>query len=168
VWNGGSLFLIADHMPFAGAAADLAKSMGFGFNDGFAYCKPNQKFDVFSYHNAMLQHNALTNGLDSIVTFTGQAFSIPDSATSVITLDATYKVLMPEVAWEFSKDMKMLDAAGMSQLAYMNYGSGKIVVSGEAAMFTAQRVGDVKFGLNAPFAPHNLALLINILGWLGK
>lgn len=168
VWNGGSLFLIADHMPFAGAAADLAKSMGFVFYDGFAYCKPHQKFDVFSYDNGMLQHNELTNGLDSIVSFTGQAFGIPDSATSVITLDSTYKLLMPEVAWEFNKNMEMIDAGGMSQLAFSKYGSGKVVMAGEAAMFTAQRVGEVKFGLNAEFAPYNLALLINILDWLGR
>ncbi len=106
--------------------------------------------------------------LDSIVSFTGQAFKIPDSATSVITLDKSYKVLMPEVAWEFSKDMKMLPAEGLSQLAYSRYGQGKIVVSGEAAMFTAQIAGGNKFGLNAPMAKYNVALLLNIFEWLSE
>ncbi len=166
--NGGSLFLIADHMPFAGAVAGLAGSMGFTMYDGFAYSKPNQKFDIFSFGNGMLGHTELTKGIDSIVSFTGQAFSIPGNAISVITLDTTYRILMPETAWAFSRDMKMLPAGGLSQLAYCRYGSGKVVVAGEAAMFTAQKAGDIKFGLNAPFARHNLGLLINILAWLGK
>jgi hypothetical protein len=137
--------------------------------DGFALRGPGTKFDVFSRGNGMLRETTLSNlhgSLDSIVSFTGQAFTIPDHATSVITFNANYKVLMPEVAWEFSRDTKMIPAEGLSQLAYCRYGSGKIVVAGEAAMFTAQRVGDMKFGLNASFAPDNLQLLLNILEWL--
>lgn len=169
VKNGGRLFLIADHMPFAGAVADLASSMGFTFYDGFAMRGPNRKFDMFTFSDGTLNRCELTNnGLDSIVSFTGQAFKIPANATSVITLDSNYKVLMPEIAWQFGKDTKMIPAAGLSQLAYCNYGSGKVVVSGEAAMFTAQRMGDVKFGLNAPVAKNNPQLLLNILAWLNE
>ena len=36
VKRGGSLWIIADHMPFAGAAADLARSVGVIWLDGFA------------------------------------------------------------------------------------------------------------------------------------
>ncbi|MBW7914214.1 MAG: DUF4350 domain-containing protein [Taibaiella sp.] len=171
VWNGGSLFLVADHMPFAGAAASLAERFGFTFHDGFALCKPKKKFDIFCYANGMLRHSQLTDThrpLDSIVTFTGQAFTIPDSAISVITLDSAYKVLLPEVAWEFNNEMKIIPAEGMSQLAYTGFGKGKVVVAGEAAMFTAQRVGDNKIGLNSDFAPNNLQLLRNILEWLAE
>jgi hypothetical protein len=169
VKNGGSLFLIADHMPFPAAVSDLADQFGFTLYNGFAMRRPKEKFDVFSYGNGMLKGSELTkpvSQLDSIVTFTGHAFKIHDSATSVITLDSAYKILMPEVAWEFNSDMKIVPAEGLSQLAYCRYGKGKIVVSGEAMMFTAQKVGDVKVGLNAPFASHNLQLLLNILEWL--
>jgi len=34
--DGGSLFLIADHMPMAGAAKELAAEFGFEFSNGFA------------------------------------------------------------------------------------------------------------------------------------
>ena len=34
--GGGSLFLIADHMPMGGAASEMAAAFGFGFTDGFA------------------------------------------------------------------------------------------------------------------------------------
>jgi hypothetical protein len=45
---------------------------------------------------------------------------------------------------------------------------GKVIVSGEAAMFTAQKVGDMRFGLNASFAPSNMPLLLNMLEWLSE
>ena len=35
VHNGGSLFLIADHMPMADASKDLAKAFEFDFTNGF-------------------------------------------------------------------------------------------------------------------------------------
>lgn len=37
VTEGGSLFLIADHMPLAGAAKDLAKAFEFEFTNGYSY-----------------------------------------------------------------------------------------------------------------------------------
>ncbi|NIQ57151.1 MAG: hypothetical protein GWN71_28375, partial [Gammaproteobacteria bacterium] len=37
VEDGGALLLIADHMPFPGAAAGLAAAFGVTFNDGFAF-----------------------------------------------------------------------------------------------------------------------------------
>lgn len=168
VAHGGHLFLIADHMPFAGAVANLALAFGFTLFDGFAYCKPNQKFDIFSLENGMLEQHALNKDIDSIVSFTGHAFRIPEDAISIITLDSSYKLLMPETAWEFSRDMEMLPAGGLSQLAYSNYGSGKIIMAGKAAMFTAQKAGAVRFGLNAAFAPNNLTLLLHLLKWLSE
>jgi len=36
VEKGGSLFLIADHMPFAGAAGDLARAFGVEYSNGYA------------------------------------------------------------------------------------------------------------------------------------
>lgn len=171
VHSGGSLFLIADHMPFPGAVMDLTQALGFTMYDGFALCKPKRKVEVFSYGNGMLKHSQLTDmhgSLDSIVSFTGQAFKIPAHATSVVTLDSSYKILMPEVAWEFDDKMKIIPAEGLSQLAYANVGEGRVVVSGEAAMFTAQTAGDKKMGLNADVAANNIPLLLNILEWLSE
>lgn len=172
VRDGGSLFLIADHMPFGGAAASLAEQFGFIFKDGFALTGPGTRFDMFSYADNTLEHNAITDmhePIDSVVSFTGQAFTIPDGATSIITLDKRYKVLLPEEAWKFSRETPMEDAEGMSQLAYLTFGRGKVVASGEAAMFTAQIAGNnVKMGLNNEIAKNNVPLLLNILEWLAQ
>jgi hypothetical protein len=45
---------------------------------------------------------------------------------------------------------------------------GRVVMSGEAAMFTAQLAGPQQFpaGMNAPYARNNYRLLLNIIHWL--
>ena len=47
VKNGGSLFLIADHMPCPGAAEKLAASFGIKFYNGFARKARNNGVDIF-------------------------------------------------------------------------------------------------------------------------
>ena len=48
------------------------------------------------------------------------------------------------------------------------FGKGKVVVFGEAAMFSAQLGGPdkIKFGMNNDIAPENFQLLLNIIHWL--
>lgn len=56
------------------------------------------------------------------------------------------------------------------QLAYRDYGAGKVAVSGEAAMFSAQLAGPQRrpVGLNMPEARQNIALLRQLMAWLGE
>jgi hypothetical protein len=169
VKEGGSLFLIADHMPFPGAAEKLASSFGFKFYNGFA--RKSGGDDVFTPENGLIA-STLTSGrnesekVTSVQTFTGQAFEIPKDASAVIVLDAKYKIAMPEVAWEFNKTTPTKSAENMVQGAFMQYGKGRVVVFGEAAMFSAQRQGNSKFGMNARSASQNVQLLLNIIHWL--
>jgi len=171
--DGGSLFLIADHMPFAGAAADLAASFGFKFYNGFALDTVRKGgSDLFVRSNHSLEDNIITSEpgsepIDSIVTFTGQAFDIPENAKSILTLNENFKLYMCEVAWEFNKSTIHIDGKGKSQGAFMKYGKGKIVVFGEAAMFSAQTTGNGgKAGMNSEKAKYNYRLLRSILHWL--
>ncbi|MFT5253862.1 MAG: hypothetical protein ACI87N_002915 [Flavobacteriales bacterium] len=56
---------------------------------------------------------------------------------------------------------------GWPQGAYKKYGKGKVVVFGEAAMFSAQLAGaKKKMGMNNKVAPENYQLLLNIIHWL--
>jgi len=168
VKNGGSLFLISDHMPFAGAAKDLAKSFGFIFYNSFVRdtSKDNGP-DIFTTASKTFNPRALSiPDIDSVATFTGQAFDIPSKATSIITFDSRYTILIPEEAWVFDKNVTALPAEGRSQLAIMNYGKGKIAVSGEAAMFTAQIAGATKVGMNSVDGKENHFLLVALIRWL--
>jgi hypothetical protein len=174
VEKGGSLFLIADHMPMGGAAADLAKVFGFSFTDGFAVDTTVQGPAFFYRKDMTLSNNIITNGrnesekVDSIASFTGQAFPIPDDASSILKFDKRYTLLLTDTAWVFDKQTRIVNIEGWSQAAYKKYGSGRVVVCGEAAMFTAQLAGPQKFsvGMNSPIAKRNYQLLLNIIHWL--
>lgn len=174
VEEGGSLFLIADHMPMGGAASKLAASFGFGFTDGFAMDTARSGPALFTRAEGTLADNIITDGdnasetVDSIYSFTGQAFTIPDDATPILTFDDRYLLLLSDTAWVFNEKTVFKPIAGWSQLAYREYGKGRVVMSGEAAMFTAQLAGPQKAraGMNSHFAKRNFQLLLNIIHWL--
>jgi hypothetical protein len=169
VKNGGRLLLIADHMPFAGAAQALAQSFGFQFLNCFAMDNRRRGAERFYRDNQTLADCELTRGVDTVVTFTGSAFKMPKEAKPLLTLK-NYTLLMPEVAWQFVENTPVLSGDGFSQGAYLEYGRGKIVVMGEAAMFSAQLAGPNRnpIGLNNPDASGNNQLLINIIHWLDQ
>lgn len=169
VLQGGRLLLIADHMPFAGAAQALAQSFGFRFLNCFALDNRNRSYERFYRENGSLADNDLTRGVDTVVTFTGSAFKIPAAAKPLLTLK-NYTLSLPAVAWQFEENTPTLPGEGFSQGAFMEYGKGKIVVMGEAAMFSAQLAGAGRnpVGMNCPEAGGNVQLLINLIHWLDQ
>jgi len=100
------------------------------------------------------------------MTFTGQGFKTPDDAISILTFDKRYIIYLPDTAGVFSAETKRISAQGLSQGAYKKFGKGRVVVFGEAGMFTAQISDNEKFGMNYPSAGQNYQLLLNIIHWL--
>lgn len=170
VADGGRLFLIADHMPFAGAAADLAQRFGVHYLNCFALSKSRRAPDYFTRADQTLPENELTAGIDSVASFTGSAFRLPDGATSLLPLGERFECLSPQVAWEFDDNTPTVSGVGLHQLGYLSFGKGKVVVSGEAAMFSAQLAGPNRqpMGLNHPTARQNILLLRRLIHWLDR
>lgn len=174
VEQGGNLFLIADHMPLAGAAADLASSFGFRFTNGFVMKNDGEVPSVFSLDKGTLLPSMITMGRDAnervseVATFTGQAFLIPEGARPILQFQDDHVNLLPDTAWKFNDNTKRQSVNGWFQLAYMKVGKGRVVMSGEAAMFSAQLAGPNKrtMGMNSPLATQNHQLLLNIIHWL--
>jgi uncharacterized protein (DUF2249 family) len=174
VSEGGSLFLIADHMPMAGAAMNLAAVFGFEFSNGFVFDTTSRGPAFFKVSDGTLRESSITRGRDDhekvgqIVTFTGQAFKLPKDASPILIFDERYVNFLPDTAWVFRESTPRFNAGGWSQGAYMHYGKGRIVVFGEAAMFSAQLAGPdkVKAGMNHEVAKENYQLLLNIIHWL--
>ncbi|OAN64423.1 hypothetical protein A8B79_13890 [Balneola sp. EhC07] len=170
--EGGRLFLVADHMPFAGAAFELAKSFGFNFSNGFARLKKegNQP-DYFSLQNERLEeHPMLAGEIQSVTTFTGSAFIYPEEAELILSFKKGDISLEPEIAWQFADTTKTIDLENYAQGAVMNYGKGKLAVFGEAAMFTARDVtnenGTFKVGFNSRLAPNNQQFAVRLMRYL--
>jgi hypothetical protein len=185
VEKGGALLLIADHMPFPGAAAKIASVFGFEFNDGFAVenftteAEGRAAFDIptlFRTDDGTLLEHPIARGesdadrVTKIRTFTGQAFRAPSGAEPLLRLPKNFISLMPEKAWRFTLQTKRLPVGGWLQGAVMQLGKGRLAVFGDAGMFTAQiqksSGHDVPMGMNAPHAEQNYRFILNLMRWL--
>ena len=174
VENGGSLLLIADHMPFAGAAYELGKAFGFEFLNGFAYTGLGTwPPSVFSREDGTLPDSPVIEGsgndgkIDKVATFTGSAFKSPEGSMDVLKFLADHFALLPDTAWRFNDNTPKQSLSGYQQGALLNFDKGKVAVFGEAAMFTAQVVnGTFKVGFNSELAPQNAQFTLNVIHWL--
>jgi hypothetical protein len=177
VRRGGSLLLIADHMPIPGAAEALAAAFGLRFHNGFTRDTiAGMGWGTFRRSDGSLRSHPIVDGrtlaerVDSVMTFTGQAFRADEavSAEPLIVLPENWILLMPEVAWEFSEATPRIPAANLLQGAALEHGEGRVVAFGEAAMFSAQVSGAERapMGMNVPGAGQNYRLVLNVLHWL--
>ena len=168
VRRGGRLWLIADHMPFAGAASDLASAFGFVLHNGFAMGRTQSwPPERFVKSDGTLADLALTRGLDSLAGFTGSAVRAPEGATVLGRFPSTHVLNLPEVAWQFEQRNAVRTLDGLTFGAVLPYGAGRVAVFTEAAMFTAQLVqGTTRVGFTSPVAPHNQAFALRVAHWL--
>jgi hypothetical protein len=171
--KGGSLFLIADHMPFPGAASDLAKAFKVEFSNGYAtagHWKPDSP-EVFEYATG-LKESTITRGrageekVTKVTTFTGSAFKLPKGATPVLEFGPKSE----SVERGTGESSKKVPIEGWCQGAILKLGEGRVAIFGEAAMFSAQVAGpkQVPMGMNAPGAEQNHQLLLNVMHWLTR
>ncbi|HKG95566.1 MAG TPA: DUF4350 domain-containing protein [Gemmatimonadaceae bacterium] len=174
VQGGGSLLLIADHMPMAGAAMELAGKFGVFYVDGFAI-DPRNDWDgvtVFRRGDGSLVRHAITDGrsagerVDSVATFTGSAMTRMVAVDSLFVLPHPTVVMMPQAAWQFSDSTPYLVGSHLLQGAVRTVGRGRVAFFGEAGMFTAQRQNGKPMGLNDPRAAGNAQFILNVLHWL--
>ena len=100
VKGGGALLLIADHAPFGGAAAGLAKSFGVDMSKGYTFdpknCvegSPTQL--IFSRENKLLANHPIAEGrgekerLNIVRSFTGQSLKGPEGSAAILLLSDT-------------------------------------------------------------------------------
>ena len=169
---GGALLLIADHAPAGHAAAILASRFNVDMSKGYTADPINferialdASWIQFSRANKNLGDHPITRGrnaterINKVLSFTGQSLKGPREATALLELSPqAYDIdnlNNPATA-------KMVSAAGRSQAIAMPFNKGRVLVSGEAAMLTAQ---NQNFGLNYPNTD-NRQYVLNVLHWL--
>jgi hypothetical protein len=152
VSGGGALLLIADHAPAGGAAVILSSRFGIDMSKGFTADPLN--YDLVTLNPSWIRYtrarknladHPITRGRDasekvnSVLTFTGQSLKGPKEATALLLL-----------------------SAGRAQAVALQFGKGRVVVTGEAAMLTAQ---NQNFGMNYP-GTDDRQFALNIMHWL--
>ena len=188
VSNGGSLLLAADHHPYGAAAATLARAFDIDMKGG--WCEDSEHLltgtadtgaILYRAENAMLGDHPIVKGRDaseavkSVATFTGQSMGGPDSAVPLLICSPAATNLLPVSSKTETSggtttttfETRNESAAGHSQALAMSFGQGRIVVTGEAAMLSAQ-IDDhsgLKFGMNVP-GTDNRQFVLNACRWL--
>lgn len=174
---GGALLLITDHEPAASAAENLATRFGVGTSKNFAVDKSNYFTRagwagnlVFSRDKGLLAEHPITNGRDAtervgrVLTFGGQSLSGPAGSTAFLKLSETAKTLFAYPARQVE-----ISAANRAQGVALEYGRGRVVVTGEAGMLSAQILKEGQasypFGMNVP-GFDNRQLALNVMHWL--
>ncbi|MEP6764090.1 MAG: hypothetical protein ABJB66_07260 [Gemmatimonadaceae bacterium] len=171
VERGGGLLLVADHMPFAGAAQDLGKAIGVEFANGFAfdsYAANASSILVYRRDEGLVSPLELEPRVDSIVAFTGSAFRLIGDGLPLMQLPKTTRIWTPKTAWVFGDTVASIPGDGYLQGAALNLGKGRVVVLGEAAMLSAQRQGPKKLpmGMNEARAAQNAKFAASLLRWV--
>ena len=171
---GGRLLLIADHMPFAGAASDLATALGVRWLNAFVM-HGNPSAGTGDYPITFRRTDgtlaaARPIDVDSVTTFTGSAFlaSGPSRITPLLLLPSDATILLPDTAWRFSGTTRRVREPSALQGGLLEFGAGRVALFGEAAMFSAQLKGPrrLPMGMNAPVAAQNPAFVLQVMHWL--
>jgi len=176
--QGGSLLLIADHAPMAGAASGLGAAIGLVMIDAYSNENPSGD-DIFTKANKTLHEHSILDGRDdleaiqSIMTFTGQAAHITGAWDPLISFGPeAIAFISPQQTVQLMGDYShpTFSIAGLAHVAARELGAGRIVFLGEAAMCTAQLAGpnQTKMGMNNPKASQNAQFCLNVVRWLDR
>jgi hypothetical protein len=206
VKEGGSLLLIADHAPYGSAMDSLA--VRFGVDFGKSYTLDTRRADpesgnmgciLFARAKGLLGDHAITRGRDKserinrVVTFTGQSLAGPPGSTGLLVLSPSALDLpfTPDARREATPEARRkadttsvvntpgaVTAVGRFQGLAFGFGRGRVVVLGEASMFSSQFVlgtearqmgkDRLRIGLNRPDLDDNQQFALNVLRWLAR
>ena len=168
VFAGGSLFVIAEHMPWAGAVNRLVEAFGVSFSNGYV------KGGRWSRSEGELPDHPIVNGrsederVDSVSSTTGAAFRGNPRIEPLLVLKAGTVSQETKRIMEFTPDTPKVPVGGWFRGAVLHHGKGRVAIFGEASMFTAQLRGPQKIpqGMNRPENKDNVKFLLNIMHWL--
>jgi hypothetical protein len=206
VKEGGSLLLIADHAPFGSAMDSLAVRFGVDFGKGTTVdtrCidpeSENMGCIVFSRVKGLLGDHAITRGRDKterinrVTTFTGQSLMGPPGSTGLLVLSPSALDLpfTPDARRKATPEARRkadttavvntpgaVTAVGRFQGLAFSFGKGRVVVLGEASIFSCQfvlgpdamqvRKDRLRVGLNRPYLDDNQQFALSVVRWLAR
>lgn len=169
VEGGASLLLIADHAPFGSASAQLAAAFGVTMRAGNVEV-PGVTSDPLAFEraNGALGDHPILDGVDRVLTFSGQSLDAPASGAILLRLPQS-AIEYVEVAHDEAAGTTTFEdqPGGPAQAVALTYGAGRVVVLGEAAMLTAQVSAGRPFGFNTP-GNDNERFARNVMAWLAR
>lgn len=179
VEEGGRALIVADHAPAAQASRRLAAAFGVEMTtwwlEDTEHADPdsgNPATLLFSRQAGLLAAHPILDGrharerIDRVMTFTGQALRPGPHGTALLVSSPTAR----DYPYRASRDAEGRSAAGLAQAVAVTFGAGRVVVLGEAAALTAQRIEipggtPLLLGMNRS-GIDNQQFALNIVRWL--
>jgi hypothetical protein len=124
VKDGGSLFVITDHMPDPGAIKDLALSFGIEVSNGYVMHGPPPGRPgpmLFQKKDGSLSDHLLINGrgpyeqVRRVATFAGSAFRCSEEFQPILILGEGFRSWMPKEYNKFPPGTPNVDVSGWYQ-----------------------------------------------------
>jgi hypothetical protein len=186
VKDGGSLLLLAGHMPWPGAAEKLAERFDVIFQNGFAFPIDPKSGEVRLEMGTNADERVGRSTLIEHPVFAGrsprevvtklersrgmQAFRLRPggNARPLVALEGRWILLLPEIPWQFSEKTARIRADGMITAAATAVGKGRALLLGDnARAFSATLLppNRTPFGINNPDV-HNQQFVLNMMHWL--
>jgi hypothetical protein len=180
VEGGGSLLLIADHAPFGRAASALGAAFGVEMGTGYAVARQAGKITAnIEFAGDALGDHPILDGRDAgervrhVQSFTGQSLSVPPGGSALLILPGdALEVADPAAinALRGGATVPGRRVGGRPQAVALGVGKGRVVVAGEAAMFSAQLFHfpggqSERLGLGAQ---DDEKFALNVLHWLSR
>ncbi|HEX6198625.1 MAG TPA: hypothetical protein VF150_00030, partial [Thermoanaerobaculia bacterium] len=173
--------------PFGAAARELGAAFGVRMEDGHLRDPEHADTDLpspyvlrFERSEGLIGDHPITRGrspeerIDTVVTFGGQALRAPEGAraTPILRLAETAEVVDDPA---LGPDAPGRSAAGMVHAVAIEHGAGRVVVLGEAAVFTSQVITgptaeemgreELRFGMSRTDTDDR-QLALNTVRWL--
>ena len=179
VSEGGRALIVADHAPAAHASRRLAAAFGVEMTTWWAEDEANAVAETgnpmaiaFTRERDMLGDHPILNGrteaerINRVMTFTGQALKPGPRGVTLLRLSPSAR----EYPFRVSREQQGRSAAGLAQAVAVEFGKGRVVIVGEAAALTAQRIeapgaAPYLMGMNRP-GTDNQQFALNIVRWL--
>jgi len=166
IQNGGALLLIADHFPMGHAAHALAKRLGVDLSRGMTTDYTLTAENGLNVSHPIMKGRSDKETIHTVRTFTGEALQGPTGNGWLLRTPVGSTELIPDFADpENRKKDKRVPSMHPDQGAAFKLGKGRVVVLGEAGIFTAQVVNGKQFGMNVP-ATDNKQFALNVMHWL--
>jgi len=167
VRKGGSLLLLTDHDPFGKPSRSLAQSLGVEFTFDVVIVpelndprEPDAARLVFTKSAGLIEAHEITKGVERVITYGGQGIGRTGADT------ADLLKILPSVQTLEGKSVLFRESGAWAQLIAFPFGKGRVVVSGETALFTAQLKEDGSTVGLGDKGTDNERLVINSFRWL--
>lgn len=175
VEQGGALLLAAGRHPCGAALGSLAERFGVSLSDGVVGdtlhydLAGNPTWVEYTPAQGLAADHPIATGRDGservqrVVTFGGASLRGPAGSAALLALgSAAFDVWPPD----FSAD-RATGAAGKAQAVALTVGKGRVVVLGDGAMMTAQRVGPRREPVGIDRADDDdRKFALNVVHWL--